>query len=157
MLDSTAMLSNERPERTHLDHSPPSWSPDNATYSITICTQPRGVNVLCQPETAKSILDSIIFYHQQKSWFCELALLMPDHLHALLVFPSDKPMTKTIQNWKRYTAKTLSIPWQRDFFDHRLRNEKKQTETWHYIRQNPVRAGLITHADDWPHFWQASR
>ena len=45
------------------------------------------------------------------------------------------------------------IPWQRDFFDHRLRHEEsfflKKKAT--YIRLNPVRAGLVAIPEEWPH------
>ena len=148
------MLSDERPERKPLDHVPPSWSPDNATYFITLCARPRGTNTLCLPETSCSLLESIAFYHAKLKWYCQMALLMPDHLHGFFVFPWDKPMARVFQNWKRYTAKTFGINWQRDFFEHRIRNEEKFVETWHYVRQNPVRAGLTTRPEDWPHIWE---
>lgn len=41
--------------------------------------------------------------------------------------------------------------WQRGFFDHLLRNSESYTEKWEYVRQNPVRAGLVRHPDDWPY------
>ena len=148
------MLSNDRPERQHLDHVPPAWSPDNATYFITICVQPRGKNTLCHSSVSDKLLESIAYYHAEKKWFCQLALLMPDHLHAFFVFPWDQKMTRILQDWKRYTARSLGIDWQRDFFEHRIRNEKRHVETWHYIRHNPVRSGLVDTPDNWPHRWQ---
>ena len=33
--------------------------------------------------------------------------------------------------------------WQKDFFDHVLRSEESDEEKWHYVRENPVRAGLV--------------
>ncbi len=40
--------------------------------------------------------------------------------------------------------------WQRGFFDHLLRNSDSYSEKWKYVEQNPVRAGLVADAEDWP-------
>jgi mono/diheme cytochrome c family protein len=79
---------------------------------------------------------------------------MPDHLHALVSFPPEALLRETIANWKRFLATKLSIDWQRDFFDHRLRREESFTEKADYIRANPVRTRLVTSSEDWPYFWQ---
>jgi hypothetical protein len=34
-------------------------------------------------------------------------------------------------------------------FDHRLRRDESKAETFEYICQNPVRAGLATVANEW--------
>ncbi len=62
-----------------------------------------------------------------------------------------------IREWKRWTACTLHIPWQRDFFDHRIRNTQEYDEKAFYIRQNPVRKQLVAVAQDWPFVWEAPR
>ena len=41
--------------------------------------------------------------------------------------------------------------WQRGFFDHVLRTDESYAQKWNYVRENPVRAGLVTKADDWPY------
>jgi putative transposase len=41
--------------------------------------------------------------------------------------------------------------WQRGFFDHLLRGSESYSEKWNYVRENPVRAGLVASADDWPY------
>ena len=81
-------------------------------------------------------------------------LLMPDHLHALASFPTDRPMKEVVSEWKKYVARTVGIQWQRDFFDHRLRHDESLREKEDYIWQNPVRAGLVSSPVDWPYFWQ---
>jgi len=35
------------------------------------------------------------------------------------------------------------------FFDHVLRNDESYREKWEYVRENPVRAGLVSRADGW--------
>ena len=78
---------------------------------------------------------------------------MPDHLHALLAFPAEHRMEKILRDWKRFTAKQAHIDWQDGFFDHRLRNDESFEEKAHYIRMNPVRAGLASSFTDWPFVW----
>ena len=63
-------------------------------------------------------------------------------------------MQKSISDWKRYTCTHGGIDWQRDFFDHRLRKDEGYTEKAHYIRMNPVRAGLVARPEDWPYVWE---
>ncbi len=59
--------------------------------------------------------------------------------------------------WKEWTARRclpvlhLEPPlWQARFFDHLLRTPESHSEKWEYIRNNPVRAGLVKQPDDWP-------
>lgn len=54
------------------------------------------------------------------------------------------------KNWKRYTAKTTGIVWQRDFFEHRLRSNESWELKGRYIRENPVRKGLVADSNLWP-------
>ena len=78
---------------------------------------------------------------------------MPDHLHMLASFPVDSSMNQTIAKWKEYTAKRSSIRWQRDFFDHRLRDDENFALKANYMRENPVRGGLVKMSADWPYVW----
>jgi len=85
-----------------------------------------------------------------------LVLLMPDHLHGLFSFPpSGKPIKLIVSQWKEWTAKKLGIRWQRDFFEHRLRQEESKREKADYILQNPVRKKLVNRAEDWPFLYFA--
>jgi putative transposase len=60
-------------------------------------------------------------------------------------------MNAVISKWKEWTAKSLKVKWQRDFFEHRLRRDESCEEKTDYVRANPVRAGLVADADQWPH------
>ena len=55
-----------------------------------------------------------------------------------------------VEAWKRYAATKLGIVWQRGFFEHRLRSNESVEEEAEYFRQNPVRAGLVESAAEWP-------
>jgi putative transposase len=83
----------------------------------------------------------------------DLVVLMPDHLHTMMSFNPVPGMRKTVSAWKQLAARRWRIKWQRDFFDHRLRNDREYSEKFAYVSENPVRAGLVAQAKDWPHRW----
>ena len=152
------MLDDSHPARRarRQFHCPPEWVDTNATFFITINCKERGRNHLADDSVAEGIFSALEFYHQSHRWQVDLALVMPDHFHALMTFRWDpgNGMMNLIRNWKRYTANRLGVVWQRDYFDHRIRSESDFQSTWYYIRENPVRAGLAEHFDDWPHCWR---
>ncbi len=39
--------------------------------------------------------------------------------------------------------------WQRDCWDRQLRTGESYSQKWEYVRNNPVRKGLVVNADDW--------
>ena len=41
--------------------------------------------------------------------------------------------------------------WQPGFFDRILRSQESYAEKWNYVREKPVRAGLVQTAHDWPY------
>ena len=79
---------------------------------------------------------------------------MPDHLHALLAFPTAEAMSGVVGDWKRFHANTHHVAWQDGYFDHRIRGEKEFELKANYIRQNPVVKGLCARAEDWPWVWE---
>ena len=125
-----------------------------AIFFVTIGCATRDSNQLCINDTATTICESIAFRQKRGDWYVHLWLLMPDHLHAFISFPKDRSPTKVIANWKEIVAKTTGIVWQRDFFDHRLRNNESYAIKAHYIRQNPVRKALVSEPKDWKFVWE---
>jgi REP element-mobilizing transposase RayT len=83
-------------------------------------------------------------------------VLMPEHIHLFASFGLD---AINLSNWVKSLKNSLSkslrraeIPsphWQKSFFDHVLRSAESYDEKWEYVRQNPVRAGLVERVEDW--------
>ncbi len=93
---------------------------------------------------------------RREVWYARLVTIMPDHVHLLLSFPdTEKRVQIVVSKWKEWTAKTLRIKWQRDFFEHRLRKEENLREKADYILANPVRAGLVDRTENWPYVFIA--
>ena len=141
-----------------VSHIPPEWVSTEAVCFVTINCKPRGLKHLTTGDIPAGLFDSITFLSDRRAWFPEMVLLMPDHLHALISFSWEKVhgMNRVLIDWKRYVANKLGISWQRDYFDHRIRSEQDHQSTWFYIRENPVRAGLVETFDQWPHVWLPS-
>jgi len=146
-----------KPVRKRLPHESPLWvDTSQADYFITICCKQRGRNQLALPTIANELFETIKYRNEQSVWYAHIALLMPDHAHLLLSFPEvEKRIQTTVSKWKEWTTKTLQIEWQRDFFEHRLRQEESFREKADYILANPVRAGFVKEPEDWPYVFIA--
>jgi REP element-mobilizing transposase RayT len=142
------------PRRKFLPHGTPPWVEANSIFFVTVCCTPRGENQLCHRHAADVIFETVAFRQSRGDWFVHLFVLMPDHLHGLISFPRDVAMRRIISNWKEIVAKKTSVCWQRDFFDHRLRGDEGYEEKAHYIRMNPVRAGLTSDRAAWSYVWE---
>jgi REP-associated tyrosine transposase len=145
------------PIRKRLPHQPPLWvDPRQSNYFITVCCKQRGCNQLALPPVATRLIETIEHRNAVGSWYAHLALIMPDHVHLLVAFPeTEKRIETIISKWKEWTAKSLKIEWQRDFFEHRLRKDESFREKADYVLLNPVRAGLVKEQDDWPYVFIA--
>jgi putative transposase len=145
------------PTRKRLDHTIPTFAEWDATYFLTICCLPRHANTLCEPERAARIFESVRIYETLGKWSVCLMLLMPDHLHALVDFPFWGDMGRIVSNWRRYLSRHLGVSFQRNFFDHRLRQDESHDEKWKYIKLNPVRAGFVKNPEDWPYVYESPK
>jgi len=139
-------------QRKTLGHFPPAFVSSGSWFFFTICCLQRGANQLCRPTISPLLLEDGVFYHTSRRWALHILLLMPDHLHLIAGFPREEAMSQVIRDWKRLTARRAGIVWQRNYFDHRVRPDEGLQLKTDYIRQNPVRAGLVSTAESWPHF-----
>jgi len=92
-------------------------------------------------------------------------VVMPEHVHMLLT-PMNDPngwpygLPDILKSLKGASARAVnkvlgaSGPvWQEESFDHVLRSEDSLEEKREYIRQNPVRRGLVKRPEDYPWLW----
>jgi REP element-mobilizing transposase RayT len=84
-------------------------------------------------------------------------VLMPDHMHVFLRIGRGGRLGLAVKCLKEGITKRLreEFPdltvWQPGFIDHVLRSAESYAAKWAYVRENPVRAGLLARADEWPY------
>ena len=85
-------------------------------------------------------------------------VLMPSHVHLFVAIDDQKiGLSQWVKSLKGMLSHVLrdagnSPPyWQKGFFDHLLRSSNSYSQKWHYVRENPVRAKLVTHWEEWPY------
>ena len=125
-------------------------------YFVTTCTHERR-QILNNANVHARFLEFGNEGAEHGAWLGAY-VLMPDHLHAFVVI-DDKRLQlsawiKSLKNTisKALREKGISSPhWQKGFFDHILRSGDSYTEKWNYVRDNPVRAGLVKSWNEWPY------
>ncbi len=111
--------------------------------------------MLALPGVAPHLWEEWLGYARLGRCHPALFVVMHDHVHGLFFFPPAETMQNVVSAWKRLTARRYGIRWQRDFFDHRIRNEAEYTEKSSCIRMNPVRKGFAGTPGAWPYAWTA--
>ncbi|WP_060508034.1 transposase [Pseudomonas sp. NBRC 111124] len=87
-------------------------------------------------------------------------VVMPDHVHWLIELKTGT-LCQLMRRFKSCSSHALyqaGMPrrkiWQPGYYDRALRKEEQVREVARYIVANPIRAGLVTRARDYPH-WEA--
>jgi putative transposase len=129
----------------------------NPIYFVTANTQHRA-KILATPVVHKGLQSFTESGPDHGAWLGAY-VLMPDHLHAFVALDDRKiSLSAWIKSLKNALSKALrqsaieSPHWQKGFFDHVLRSAESYSQKWHYVRENPVRAGLVSRWEDWPYF-----
>ena len=91
-------------------------------------------------------------------------VIMPDHVHFFVRGNPDFVLSSWVGGLKRAMSvaglnqsHATRLPmqrkslWQPGFFDHVLRNDENYAQKWEYVRENPVRGGLVAEWHEWPY------
>ncbi len=125
-----------------------------------------GSCVLREPEVAERVQNAFLYFDRQRYRLLEWTV-MPNHVHVLFQPINGGTVAKIVASWKKHTARGISefrrratqetgVPreepspvWHREYWDRFIRNERHFQQAVEYIRQNPVKAGLVRKAEDW--------
>lgn len=106
---------------------------------------------------AKIVVDSLHFGERNLSQYELYAyVVMPNHIHVLLSPHVDlRKITKGIKGSTGRRAnqvleRTGEHFWQRESFDHWVRNNDSFVRILNYIESNPVKADLVAELQHWP-------
>ena len=82
---------------------------------------------------------------------------MPNDVHVVVEPGVGHSLGAIVHSWKSFSANQAnrmlarSGPfWHRDYFDRYIRDEGHLQRTVDYVENNPVKAGVIPDAIDWP-------
>ena len=133
---------------------------ESPIYFLTICVDGRR-RLLANDRAFGILRTEFESAPQRYGWKIGQFVVMPDHLHFFCASdhgPASASLSGFIGGFKQWTAKGilraegLSAPlWQKQFFDHVLRSTESYESKWRYVCENPVRAGLVDAAEDWPY------
>src|SRR5258706_15135040 len=122
----------------------PVWLPEEreVVYFVTLCVEDRRP-VLANGEAFRALEHAIT---KLTNWWMHAAILMPDHLH-LIAAPRKRDLavgnlSAAIKRWMRKEL-NADWEWQTGCFDRLLRSDESAQTKWEYMRENPVRAGLV--------------
>ena len=136
-----------------------------------------GKCILNKPECAQIVIEN--WKHFDKIRYNLIAwVVMPNHVHVLIFVYHGWPMYKIVNSWTGYTGRQINKiinpiesafddqtlterrlnsfkrtrqVWHRDYWDRFIRDEKHFVTAKHYIENNPIAAGLVKNAVDWPY------
>jgi REP element-mobilizing transposase RayT len=152
-------------ERRHGDL--PHWEEPGAIYAIRFSTAGGFEGSVTDAALAK-IVASALHCDDGRRYELHAYVLMPDHVHVVLR-PLRRgggavPLAEVTHALKGVTAHRINAHmgrrgpvWRDESYDRIIRDSREYHETISYIEANPVRAGLVGRADEWPWTWPPSR
>ena len=139
----------------------PHFQKSDAPLFVTFCA---GGPLVLSEEARDLVLEHILREHGKRIDLLA-SVVMPDHVHLLLTALRDEngwpfPLLEIMQSLKGTTAHRINRllyrcgpVWEEESFDHVLRSDESLKEKIEYIRQNPVRAGLVQKPEDYRWLW----
>jgi putative transposase len=125
-------------------------------YFVTFCTHARR-SCLAREEIHAAF---VLFAERAERDFGSAVgrhVIMPNHVHLFVRGGPDFVLGRWVGMLKQSLGKASSLSrkntqiWQEGFFDHVLCSNESYAQKWEYVRENPVRAGLVSRSEDWPY------
>ena len=114
-----------------------------------------GQTFLKNPCIAKIVEDALLYFDGIRYLLCAW-VVMPNHVHVLIVQKEGFEISGIVHTWKSFSAKQANKIlnrsgkfWQEDYFDRHIRDEKHYKAAIEYIENNPVKAGLSMKKEEW--------
>lgn len=126
-----------------------------ATYGITVRKDDAAADI------ANAICFEIIFLHLNRLETSQVLrwmafVVMPNHMHLVLTI-KDGTLAAAMKKLKGATSRDINLArgaagnlWTKGYYDHLFRQGDSIAHAVDYIRNNPLRKGLVYKADDWP-------
>jgi putative transposase len=124
----------------------------------------HGFCILREPANAQVVIETWM-HSEGRDYHLHAWVVMPNHVHLLVEPLAGNGIGQIVGAWKsisarkilRATASAAGGPapgkrhvWQLDYYDRFIRNENHYRAAVDYIHENPVKAGLVRNAGQWP-------
>ena len=127
------------------------------TFFVTTKTS-MGRCLLQSERNATLFIDVLRTYVAAKKFRIHDFVVMPDHAHLLMTVGREITIERAMQlvkggfsyRLKKETGYAGEV-WQRGFSEVRAENRESFEQHRNYIRQNPVKAGLVATAEEYPY------
>ena len=128
---------------------------ENAAYFITARAAGQRP-IFASPSVAHILIAGIRWLRDTGRIWIIGYVIIPDHVHLLLVLRRGATLSQVMQVWKGFMARELrqkcglSPPvWQRGCYDHAIRDAKDLRVRLDYLHDNPVRKSMVETAEDY--------
>ncbi|WLD59379.1 transposase [Salinispirillum sp. LH 10-3-1] len=127
------------------------FSAPGHVYHITTATQHRRP-FFSDLSAARTLIQSLKQEDAIATTQTLAFVVMPDHLHWLFTLQAGD-LSQMVKRVKSVTSKRIGFSvWQSGFYDHAIRAEEDLLATARYIVANPLRANIVEHIGDYPHW-----
>jgi REP element-mobilizing transposase RayT len=128
-----------------------------------ITSRTEGAKFLLATDAAKAVILGSIHTYERKGFYRLLAyVIMNNHFHFVAVVRKSEGFGAAIGRLKGWTSREIEkitgAPrpvWERRFDDNAILTEEELYAVVDYIHNNPVRAGIVKRAIDYP--WSSAR
>jgi REP element-mobilizing transposase RayT len=120
----------------------------------------HGSCALREPGIAEMVQGSLLAFDLRRyrllAW-----VVMPNHVHVLFQPIAGWTVAKIVAAWKKFTARKICDDrrsggdgpggpvWHREYWDRYIRDRRHFEQAVEYIHLNPVKAGLVSRAEEW--------
>ena len=131
---------------------------NNQVYCITTVTRDRQP-VFTDINSARLLIRELRHLHEAGIINSLAWVVMPDHLHWMIQLHDHRPLFRVVKTIKARSALAINTYlglhgglWQRAYHDRAARKDEDVCQLARYIIANPLRAGLVEHIGDYPHW-----
>jgi putative transposase len=110
----------------------------------------HGSCLLAKPENAEIVAKAMEHFDGERYLLGDY-VVMPNHVHVLLVPLDGFSLTEILRSWKTFSAREINVRegrsgglWQRESFDHIVRSREQLERIREYIAENPAGLGERT-------------
>jgi putative transposase len=127
-----------------------------STYFVTTKAA-QSIAVFQVREIAEIVIAKLLHYRMAGAYQLHEFVLMPNHLHLLVTPAGSISLEKAMQLIKGGSSHEIHQQrgsrmevWQAGFHEATIRDTADYLSRVRYIQMNPVAAGLVARAEDWP-------